>query len=275
MDEPGHHFEWASLLVDFAATAGSQDLDAFARKLYASAIANGLNRATGLAYGAVSRTGLPLDGVSRSWPQTEAVKAAIALDRTHRRAGHEARDRGARRPAVPLAYRPGACRPVGRSHRRARPLPGNGGARLDLLPSGLRADAVSRLHRRPLKRSRSGLGIPQAIAPTLSRAGDVSGFYIDRLDLRIERKGCQRVLAADARLLDAAEGDFDRRQVINVDPAGSGLQLADDAMRAGEVARPPPVQARSLARSTSSSSLNFSTLLLARKSPRALCAWCR
>ena len=80
--EPGHHFEWASLLVDFAARSGQQDLDAFARKLYASAIANGLNRATGLAYGAVSRTGLPLDGVSRSWPQTEAVKAAIALDRT-------------------------------------------------------------------------------------------------------------------------------------------------------------------------------------------------
>lgn len=80
--EPGHHFEWASLLVDFAARSGQHDLYGFARKLYASAIANGLNRATGLAYGAVSRTGLPLDGLSRSWPQTEAVKAAIALDRT-------------------------------------------------------------------------------------------------------------------------------------------------------------------------------------------------
>ena len=54
----------------------------YARKLYASAIANGLNRATGLAYGAVSRQGLPLDRVSRSWPQTEAIKAAIALDGT-------------------------------------------------------------------------------------------------------------------------------------------------------------------------------------------------
>ena len=79
--EPGHHFEWASLLVDFA---GKQRPDAssigFARKLYASAIANGLNRATGLAYGAVSRQGLPLDLMSRSWPQAEAIKAAIALD---------------------------------------------------------------------------------------------------------------------------------------------------------------------------------------------------
>lgn len=78
--EPGHHFEWASLLVDFAGRSGQADLAAYARKLYASAVASGLNRATGLAYGAVSRQGLPLDRVSRSWPQTEAIKAAIALD---------------------------------------------------------------------------------------------------------------------------------------------------------------------------------------------------
>lgn len=78
--EPGHHFEWASLLTDFAARSGQSELSTFARKLYASAIANGLNRATGLAYGAVSRQGLPLDLVSRSWPQAEAIKAAIALD---------------------------------------------------------------------------------------------------------------------------------------------------------------------------------------------------
>jgi len=78
--EPGHHFEWASLLVDFAGKSGQKDLVSFARKLYASAVANGLNRATGLAYGAVSRQGLPLDRISRSWPQSEAIKAAIALD---------------------------------------------------------------------------------------------------------------------------------------------------------------------------------------------------
>jgi mannose-1-phosphate guanylyltransferase/mannose-6-phosphate isomerase len=78
--EPGHHFEWASLLIDFAEKSGQKDLTGYARKLYASAIANGLNRATGLAYGAVSRQGMPLDRISRSWPQTEAIKAAIALD---------------------------------------------------------------------------------------------------------------------------------------------------------------------------------------------------
>ncbi|MET3792204.1 AGE family epimerase/isomerase [Aquamicrobium terrae] len=79
--EPGHHFEWASLLVEFAARSKQSDLIPFARKLYSSAVANGLNRATGLAYGAVSRDGLPLDLISRSWPQAEAIKAAIALDR--------------------------------------------------------------------------------------------------------------------------------------------------------------------------------------------------
>ena len=78
--EPGHHFEWASLLVDYAGKSGHPEMIGYARKLYASAIANGLNRATGLAYGAVSRQGLPLDRVSRSWPQTEAIKAALALD---------------------------------------------------------------------------------------------------------------------------------------------------------------------------------------------------
>lgn len=80
--EPGHHFEWASLLVDFADASGQKDLVTFARKLYASAVANGLNRATGLAYGAVTRQGLPLDRMSRSWPQTEAIKAAVALEGT-------------------------------------------------------------------------------------------------------------------------------------------------------------------------------------------------
>jgi mannose-1-phosphate guanylyltransferase/mannose-6-phosphate isomerase len=78
--EPGHHFEWASLLVEFARESGQKDLAAYARKLYSSAVASGLNRATGLAYAAVSRQGMPLDVLSRSWPQCEAIKAAIALD---------------------------------------------------------------------------------------------------------------------------------------------------------------------------------------------------
>lgn len=79
--EPGHHFEWASLLVEYGKAAARPEFFAFARKLYASAVANGLNRATGLAYDAISRAGIPLVRTSRSWPQTEALKAAMALDR--------------------------------------------------------------------------------------------------------------------------------------------------------------------------------------------------
>ena len=80
--EPGHHFEWASLLVEFARKSGQMDVIGYARKLYASAVANGINRSTGLAFGAVSRTGNPIDLVSRSWPQAESIKAAIALQGT-------------------------------------------------------------------------------------------------------------------------------------------------------------------------------------------------
>jgi mannose/cellobiose epimerase-like protein (N-acyl-D-glucosamine 2-epimerase family) len=80
--EPGHHFEWASLLGDFARRSGRPEILPYARKLYASALAMGINRATGLAFAAVSRDGAPLDTLSRSWPQTEAIKAAIALSGT-------------------------------------------------------------------------------------------------------------------------------------------------------------------------------------------------
>ena len=83
--EPGHHFEWASLLINYQNSCSNagyacENLVPFARKLYAFGIANGLNRATGLAYNSVSRSGLPIDRNSRSWPQTEVIKAAIALD---------------------------------------------------------------------------------------------------------------------------------------------------------------------------------------------------
>ena len=60
--------------------SGDGRFNSLARKLYSSAIASGLNRATGLAYDAVTKTGIPLIRTSRSWPQTEALKAAMALD---------------------------------------------------------------------------------------------------------------------------------------------------------------------------------------------------
>jgi len=92
--EPGHHFEWAALLMAFdrhqtaraagqpakAAGADRPDNVQAARRLYASALASGVNRTTGLAYNSVSRFGPPIDGATRSWPQTEAIRAAMALD---------------------------------------------------------------------------------------------------------------------------------------------------------------------------------------------------
>ncbi|OXS99403.1 mannose-1-phosphate guanylyltransferase [Notoacmeibacter marinus] len=78
--EPGHHFEWSWLLIQFANASGQHDLREMARRLYATGSAYGLNRWTGLAYNAVSRHGVPFDRNSRSWPQTEIIKAAIALD---------------------------------------------------------------------------------------------------------------------------------------------------------------------------------------------------
>ncbi|EJF90392.1 AGE family epimerase/isomerase [Bartonella tamiae] len=78
--EPGHHFEWSSLLIDYSNKKHDPHSVKLAKKLYASTIANGLNRATGLAYNTISRHGMPVDTHSRSWPQTEAIKAAIALD---------------------------------------------------------------------------------------------------------------------------------------------------------------------------------------------------
>ena len=59
--------------------AGRSEVTAYARKLYASAIANGLNRATGWPTARCRGRDSPRQ-VSRSWPQAEAVKAAIALD---------------------------------------------------------------------------------------------------------------------------------------------------------------------------------------------------
>src|SRR5690606_5287236 len=78
--EPGHHFEWSALLSELAACSDWKDQSRAAYKIYCSALGGGTNRLTGLAFGAVTRHGKPIDRLSRSWPQAEAVKAAIALD---------------------------------------------------------------------------------------------------------------------------------------------------------------------------------------------------
>ncbi|MBX8801089.1 NTP transferase domain-containing protein [Ochrobactrum sp. MR28] len=78
--EPGHYFEWAALLSDYANRIGCDETRRMAHRLYSCALSTGINRTTGLTYNVVSREGRPVDRGSRSWQQCEAIKAAIMLD---------------------------------------------------------------------------------------------------------------------------------------------------------------------------------------------------
>jgi N-acylglucosamine 2-epimerase/mannose-6-phosphate isomerase len=76
--EPGHHFEWTWLLGRCERLLGlkfpreMQALSAFAER-------HGINRETGAVRMAVRDDGTVLDDVSRTWPNTERLKAALAL----------------------------------------------------------------------------------------------------------------------------------------------------------------------------------------------------
>ncbi|MEL7543119.1 MAG: AGE family epimerase/isomerase [Pseudomonadota bacterium] len=76
--EPGHAYEWAWLLHDFDTTESGQIRWAV-QQLAASATAFGTNPVTGLTYQQIGQHGHLIDGTSRSWPQTEAVRAMLAL----------------------------------------------------------------------------------------------------------------------------------------------------------------------------------------------------
>lgn len=78
--EPGHYFEWAALLSDYAQRTGDESLRMIAYRLYSCALSAGTNRSTGLAYNVVSREGRVIDNGSRSWQQCEALKATIWLN---------------------------------------------------------------------------------------------------------------------------------------------------------------------------------------------------
>lgn len=84
--EPGHHFEWAALLADFAHRTGDDAALLMASRLYTFALSAGTNRKTGLSYNLVTIQGQVLDTGSRSWQQCEAIKAAIMLN------GYQGRD---------------------------------------------------------------------------------------------------------------------------------------------------------------------------------------
>jgi mannose/cellobiose epimerase-like protein (N-acyl-D-glucosamine 2-epimerase family) len=75
--EPGHHFEWVWLLAELKRVRG-RDLTGAAIALNAFAETHGLEP-TGAVRNAVFRDGTPLDRRSRTWPNTERLKAAVAL----------------------------------------------------------------------------------------------------------------------------------------------------------------------------------------------------
>ena len=78
--EPGHHLEWAWLLDQHERLTGDE-AGAEIALLYDFALRHGVDPATGLVWDAVGRDGAPRLRSFRLWPQTEALKAHVALAR--------------------------------------------------------------------------------------------------------------------------------------------------------------------------------------------------
>lgn len=75
--EPGHHFEWAWILGQ-ARRIARLDQSAAALRLVAFAERFGCDEASGATFNSVRDDGAPLDRGSRTWPNTERIKGAIA-----------------------------------------------------------------------------------------------------------------------------------------------------------------------------------------------------
>ena len=80
--EPGHQFEWATLLTRWAAgqRAGEPRRDAAtaaAQRLYELGAAAGIDDKRGVAIDALTADLQPSDASARLWPQTERIRAAV------------------------------------------------------------------------------------------------------------------------------------------------------------------------------------------------------
>lgn len=83
--EPGHQFEWAWILMNCQRLLGI-DLATEIRSLTDFAELNGVDQASGVTFNAIRDDGQPIDKGSRSWPNTERIKAHVArweLDSTN------------------------------------------------------------------------------------------------------------------------------------------------------------------------------------------------
>ncbi|MEN0000248.1 MAG: AGE family epimerase/isomerase [Pseudomonadota bacterium] len=79
--EPGHHYEWAWLLLRYNRLRPTQDLEQQAKMLYASAHAFGHHAVTKAAADKMAPGGTDLSDRARCWPQTEALKCAIEMEK--------------------------------------------------------------------------------------------------------------------------------------------------------------------------------------------------
>ena len=76
--EPGHLFEWCWILNQARKQLG-MDTGAEIRAAFRFAETHGVDPATGATFNGVRNDGAPLDRGSRTWPNCERIKAAIAL----------------------------------------------------------------------------------------------------------------------------------------------------------------------------------------------------
>ena len=77
--EPGHHYEWVWLLCRYGELADEPEAFAIADRLFAFAWAHGHDPATGLILDALDQSGQVLERDLRIWPNTEFLKAQVAM----------------------------------------------------------------------------------------------------------------------------------------------------------------------------------------------------
>jgi mannose/cellobiose epimerase-like protein (N-acyl-D-glucosamine 2-epimerase family) len=75
--EPGHQFEWAWILAS-ASTLLGLDLSSQAKALIDYGEANGVDHISAATFNSIYRDGRSLDSGSRTWPNTERLKAGVA-----------------------------------------------------------------------------------------------------------------------------------------------------------------------------------------------------
>lgn len=75
--EPGHHFEWAWLLLRWYSHTGDSRSRELALRLIDLAESHGVDRERQVAINALSPSGAVLDTNARLWPQTERLKANL------------------------------------------------------------------------------------------------------------------------------------------------------------------------------------------------------